>query len=44
MTIKIYKGDCRDILKTLRDESVHCVAAIAERRIHADAGMFADVC
>ena len=25
MTIKILKGDCRDLLRTLPDESVHCV-------------------
>ena len=25
MIVKIIKGDCRDILKTLPDESVHCV-------------------
>ena len=25
MTIKILRGDCRDVLRTLPDESVHCV-------------------
>ena len=25
MTVKILQGDCRDVLKTLPDESVHCV-------------------
>src|SRR3972149_5665443 len=25
MTVRIIKGDCRDVLKTLPDESVHCV-------------------
>lgn len=25
MTVKILVGDCRDVLKTLPDESVHCV-------------------
>jgi DNA modification methylase len=25
MTVKIFKGDCRDVLRTLPDESVHCI-------------------
>jgi DNA modification methylase len=25
MTVKILTGDCRDVLKTLPDQSVHCV-------------------
>src|SRR6185295_1017731 len=25
MTVRILQGDCRDVLKTLPDESVHCV-------------------
>lgn len=25
MTVRVLKGDCRDVLKTLPDESVHCV-------------------
>ena len=25
MTVSILTGDCRDVLKTLPDESVHCV-------------------
>ena len=25
MTVKILKGDCRDVLSTLPDDSVHCV-------------------
>src|SRR5712664_2753171 len=25
MTVQILKGDCRDVLRTLPDESVHCV-------------------
>lgn len=81
VTVRILRGDCREVLRTLPDESVHCVvtsppyfglrdyggagttglvadrlgrnailielnhdyAAMAERRIHADAGMFATV-
>jgi hypothetical protein len=29
MTVRILQGDCRDVLKTLPDESVHCVVTIA---------------
>lgn len=25
MTVRILQGDCREVLKTLPDESVHCV-------------------
>jgi DNA modification methylase len=25
VTVRILQGDCRDVLKTLPDESVHCV-------------------
>lgn len=25
MTVRILEGDCRDVLRTLRDESVHCI-------------------
>src|SRR3990167_829258 len=25
MTVRIFKGDCREVLRTLEDESVHCV-------------------
>lgn len=42
MTVRILKGDCREILRGLPEESVHCDAAMAERRIKTDAGMFAD--
>ena len=27
MSVRILQGDCRDVLKTLPDESVHCVVS-----------------
>lgn len=27
MTVRILQGDCRDVLKTMPDESVHCVSS-----------------
>ena len=61
MSVNILIGDCREVLRTLPSESVHCVvtsppywglreielnpdyAAMAERRLRDDAGMFAQV-
>lgn len=31
MTVTILKGDCREVLRTLEDESVHCVVLEAEQ-------------
>jgi hypothetical protein len=25
MTVRIHQGDCREVLRSLREESVHCV-------------------
>ena len=51
MSVRILIGDVRGKLAELPDESVHSIlielnpqyAAMAERRIAGDAGMFADV-
>jgi DNA modification methylase len=46
VTIRIINGDCRDVLRTLPDESVHCVVTSppywerSRRRIHDDAPLF----
>jgi hypothetical protein len=38
MTVTIRHGDCREVLRTLADESV-----LAHRRCYDDAPLFADV-
>ena len=42
MSVRILVGDCLERLRTLPEESVLC-AEMAERRIHGDALLFAEV-
>ena len=42
MSVRILVGDCLERLRTLPEKSVLC-AEMAERRIHGDAPLLADV-
>jgi hypothetical protein len=45
MTVRIMTGHVMDVLRQIENESVHCpqYAAMADRRLRDDAGMFASI-